>query len=341
MFQDVVPRRAYYDNRILAGKPRNMVVVLTEMLDTKAVEDSISSCKLNGYSSDEVRVIREDTSWVRSHKPGHTHCNAIIHCIGFPKVAIRSGSTVNIIYKRKNESRCLATEKPLVLMNTPCPEDGKNTVVVCATFYGNPPYFNEWLKYQKALNVDKVHMNVEKSFAVNAIEHYPFLKEAVDSGFATIDVWENYIGDKIFYYSQVTKYQDCVMRYTGVYEFAFVYDSDDFFIPMLPGTTDIRSYIARLFSEPLIGSFRVSWKRYNCTPNALIYEELQDGNVTQSLSNFTSKWIKNYKTAYRLCGTDIVGVHTEIKLLPGYRVSSGESSLAYVAHMRPSGVSKC
>ncbi len=218
------------------------------------------------------------------------------------------------------------------------PTAGNETIVVCSSFFGETaPFFNEWLKYQKALGVNKVHLDVEKSFAKSAVKRYPFLREALKSGFAHMEVWENYIGDKIFYYSQVTKYQDCIMRYTGVYEFAAIYDSDDFFVPRIPGQRNIHNYTKKFFTEPQIGSVRLWWKKYVCKPDALVYKALLDCNVTQSLTNFTGYWLPNYrtKTIYRLFAVDLVGVHADYKFLPGYKYSLAERTLVYVAHIRP------
>ncbi len=179
IFHDVVPRRAYYDNRTLAsGQPRNMVIVITEMLDSKAVADSVLCCELNGYFSNVTIRYENTCKWVRQHIAGYTHCSAYIQCTGFPKAAISSGSIVKVIYKKETDA-CysrVATEKPLTIMNTGFTA-GKETIVVCSAFFGKPPFFNEWLKYQKALGVDRVHLSVEKSFSNNAMVRHPFLKE--------------------------------------------------------------------------------------------------------------------------------------------------------------------
>ncbi len=62
------------------------------------------------------------------------------------------------------------------------------------------------------------------------------------------------------------------MQYTGVYEFAFICDYDDFFIPVLPGKRDIHYYTKKLFYNPRLGSVRLWWKKYVCEPNASVYQ---------------------------------------------------------------------
>ena len=328
---DVVPRRTYFVNRTLTPE-LNVVWILAEMLDSKAVEDSLLTCQLNGYYS-KIKVTREDTGWVRNHYPGHSHCTTFIQCTGFPKEAIRNGSTVSIIYKRPKDS-CysqVATEKPLVLLNSN--KFTRNTIVICGAFYGDPPFTNEWLKYQKTLGVDKVHLNVEKSFSDNAIARYPFLEEALNSSFVEMEVWESYVGNKIYYFSQVTKIQDCVMRYGGIFEFALVCDTDDFFLPMT-SQKNIHYYTNKLFSDPKVASVRLPWKAYWC--KRVAYEPPPGGNMTQTdLVNCPGKWTSNFKSIHRINAIKTIAVHTAVSLQPGYRSVTGDKKLAYVVHVRP------
>lgn len=334
---DIVPRRAYYDNRIVSGERRNMVVLLTEMLDSTDVEKSLLACEMNGYHSD-VAVVRETswTNWVRTHRTGYTYCNSFIQCTGFPKQAIHEGSTVRLIYRGKSD-KCYSrveTEKPLVVMSSMTPPRG--SVVVCSTLFGHPPYFNEWLRYQKAIGVDKVHLNVEASFANTATETYPYLKEALSTGFVSVEVWRNYLGERTYYHAQMLKYQDCVMRYTGVYEYAFICDPDDFFNPMIPGIKDIHYYFQIPFTNKHVSSVRFHWKRYECKPVKYVYESFPDGNITKGFSEDTSAtWTSNYKTVHRLSTTDIVSVHAAASVLPLYKYSIADGGFAYVAHIRP------
>ena len=329
---DLVPRRAYYDNRM----NRNLVLVLAEMLGSDELESSIIMCEMNGYYS-KVRVIKEDTWWLRTHKPGHSHYNTFIQCIEFPEQAIRHGSTVRIISKLSNDScyHRVATEKPLVLMgDSTRPTQGRGSVVVCSTLFGRPPYVNEWLRYQKFMGVDKVHLNVEASFAENATTLYPELRDGLNSGFVEMEVWKNYVGDRMYYYAQIVKYQDCLMRYAGFYEYAFLHDSDDFFNPMIPGK-DIHHHLKLVFNSAKLSSVRFRWRKFECRPVASVYKNLPDGNITRSLgANTTTSWIDNYKSVYRLASAGLVAVHGEYKLLSGHRWVIADPSVAYMAHIR-------
>ena len=336
---EIVPRRAYFDNRTVSGKPRNLVMVLAELLDNEATEKSIVSCELNGHHT-KARVVRERTTWVREFFPGHTHANSYVYCEGFPKEVISNGSTVRLVYRcnntKFNDEDCycmIAVEKPLVLMKSGEPK--RNSIVICTALYDRPPYFDQWLKYQHTIGIDKVHLNVEASFAENATSIYPSLKEALDTGFVSMEVWKNYVANKIYYYSHTTKLQDCVMRYTGVYDYTFVCDVDEFFVPLVPDEKDIHYYVNRFFNKNFLSSINVSWRRFLCKPDQSLYRHLRDGNVTQALTGPDSSWDKHPKTIHRLAVTGIVGAHKSFSNLPGYKSTKLDRRFAYMGHVRP------
>ena len=339
LYHDVIPRRVYYDNRVISRKHRNIVYVLIQMKDEYAAIKSIFACEMNGFQS-RVEVIKENTIWVKEYKPGFTHCNGLVKCIGFPQSCIRNGSFIKLIYKNKEDS-CYSrveSEKPLILNNLEgktTPTRGKGSIVVCTTLFGRPPYFNEWLKYQKAIGVDMVYLNVEASFAVNATSVYPYLGEALGSGFACMEVWKNYIGNKIHYYSESLKYVDCSMKFTGMFEYGFFYDVDEFFIPMIPSHKNIHYYLEKFFSDKKTASVGLGWRRFSCRLVKSIYNSLPNGNVTESLSGLDSNWDIPFKTMARLEGLEMAGVHDPERILPGYKMLSGDRTLAYIAHIHP------
>ncbi len=157
----VVPRRVYFDTRIHVGKPRNVVLILAEVHDN-AVE-TVLACELNGYFSESILVIKENTDWVRSHKPGYTHCAILVECMGLPLESVTNGSFAKLVYKNEGDDyySLVETEKPLIFEIADLesvPVRGSGLVVACTTLYGHPKQFNNWLKYQKTIGVDFVHI---------------------------------------------------------------------------------------------------------------------------------------------------------------------------------------
>ena len=141
----VVPRRAYYDNRIVknSGFRRNIIAILTEAHDN-AVK-AILACELDGKLSQSVQVFKEKACWVRRHRPGTTHRLLVVECVGLPREAIFNGSIAQLIYRRKGDAfySRVQSEKPLILHRLEKPaRAAPGSVVVCATMYGHPDVFD-------------------------------------------------------------------------------------------------------------------------------------------------------------------------------------------------------
>ena len=334
---NVVPRRAYYDNRIVSGKSRNIVIVLAEVLDASV--DTITACELDGYYSKSIRILKENTLWVRQVHPGHTHCVVIVLCQGLPQHSIRYHSIVKLIYKNKNDT-CYSrvrTEQPMIMMNPKGTSQfirGNGSVVVCSTMFGHPPRFNEWLKYQKAIGADMVHLNVHPSFFENATVIYPYIEEATNSGFLVMEEWKDIIGNRMYRKGQFLKYQDCAFRYVGVFEYGVFCDYDDFFTPLIPEHKDIHYYATKFFANSSLGTVRVPWQHYYCKPIEEIYKKLPDGNLTKSLSGYNSYQRGEYKCIHRLSALVFVNIHNANELLPGFKIIHSDRKFANFAHIR-------
>ena len=111
----VVPRRAHIDNRLAHRKPRNTLLILAEVHNF-AVK-SVVACELNGFVSTSIRVIKESTGWVRSHRQGYTYCGMLVQCVGLPEISFVNGTFSNLVYKKYKETfySVVRSEKPLIL----------------------------------------------------------------------------------------------------------------------------------------------------------------------------------------------------------------------------------
>lgn len=328
----VVPRRAYLDNRTvyINGQQRIIIAILAEIHDDAL--KSILACELNQEQSKVVNVIKEGsfTGWVRAHVEGCTHRVVVVQCMDFPIQSIINGSSTGLIYRKEGEDHYsrVETEKPLNLGRT-TPSGGKGSIFVCSTLFGHPERLDNWLKYQKTLGVDSVHFNVDKSFAMT---DYPFLNELLNNGFVQMEVWNDIVGSRMFYNGQIVKYQDCIYRYIGVYEYGLFIDVDDFFNPMLPNKKDIHYYFNEFFSSHKTGSVCFEWPQMQCAPSEKHYSALIGGNLTSILTGYETKTRPNRKCAHRLSATVLVKIHEVERSFPGYRFVNTNSHLAYIAH---------
>lgn len=342
----VTPRRAYYDTRKV---PLNRLIILTQVQDN-AVK-SILACEINGAQSISIKLKIEDVRWVRSRKRYRrfTHRLVIIQCLGIREESIINGSFPSVIYRKEGDdyySRVEA-ERPLYITehedgDASTFDRGSGSVVVCCTLFDEPEKLDHWLIYQKTLNVDMVHLNVDTTFYRNATRNYPFLVEALDSGFVKMDVWENVIDDRYFYKDQLVKYQDCLYRYMGVFEYGFFLDFDDYFNPSLTQHKDIHFYLDKYFEKKNIGSVNFAWHHMSCKPSPELLDNLTDGNISSILSGNESYWRAETKTCYRLNACQFIHVHFAVAFLPGFHnIVHPNKDSVYVAHVRHTSSKLC
>jgi hypothetical protein len=339
----IVPKRVYYDNRLESGKPRNTVIILAEVRDYE--EYTIKACELNGALSKSVEVLKENTKWVRHHRSiNDTHYVLLVQCLGLPQDAIINGSIAKLIYRKKGDDYCsrVESEKPLFLhsgsLNPSNPTKGKGSIVMCTTLFDHPERFDQWLKYSRFFGVDKVHLNVHESFAEKAWQDYPFLNESLKTGFAEMEVWKN---SRIYWYSEMLKYNDCLYRHIGVFEFGLFLDADDFFNPTVPNERDIHYYFPKLFSNKNIGSVEFQWHQMKCAPVRSKVKETPNGNLTNILTGHEWTLRSARKSANRLSSVLLMAVHNVDNLLQGYHRVRSDGKLAYVAHNRITTTKDC
>ena len=331
----VVPRRVYYDNRLVFGKRRNSVIILAEeRWHNESNVNKILACELNGHISKSIKVL-----YTRPQDPHYANLHLVIQCIGLPQNAIFNGSTARVIYKKKDESfySRVVSEKPLFLHegshNPSTPTKGQGSIVVCTTMYGHPDKFDQWLMYQKYLGVERVYVNAHPSFSEGALDIYPFFKDSLKNGFAHMDIWNQY-GNKTNTYNQMMKYQDCLYRHIGVFEYGFFYDYDDFFNPVLADHKDAHYYLSKFFSDDKVGTVCMQWRQMRCGPIEKLVKDLPHGNLTSILSSTRSNVRRRKKCAHRLSAPKMVSVHRIESFLGKYRSVDCPKELAYVAHNR-------
>ena len=338
----VVPRRAYFDRRLVAGKPRNKVLIICEIHDDAL--KSIIGCELDDILSDSMYLIYETsfTHWVRTNMQGYTHRIAVVECPYSPEL-VSNGSITKIIYKKRDErfySR-VETEKPLLLTkldtNPSKATQGPGSVIACTTVYNQPEWIDGWLRYQKTIGMDAVHINADITFYndVNFSITHPFLDESLHNGFVQIDYWNDIVGKRMYNRGQLLKYQNCLYRYMGVFDFGMFADIDDYFTPTDPHHNDIHYYFDKLFSDKKIASVYFAWKEIKrCEPLEDLYKTLLNDTLISVLNQQKSAWRLETKCAHRLSGAMFLHIHSVFELLPGYSSKMAHRNFCYVSHHR-------
>lgn len=333
---DVLPLVAFIDTRQRYSHS-NATIILVQVRDTKKIRyNRIIGCGIDNIRAVAFRVkpLLVYRNWIHANVPNLSHSEAVVTCYDLPAI---NGSKAFVLYRRYKVPGLLQvySERPVILTSSVEPVK-PFSVVVCTTVYGSPPWLSHWLRYQTTIGVDYIHLYAQQSFIDNGGMGNPDLQKLLADQRLIVDIRSTHLNSsEVYYYSQPLYYQDCLLRYRGVYDFAMLIDTDDFFVPRVAHQRDVHYYLEQFFPGTMhTASVKLDWIRYfpSCgfrTP----LEEITDGNLTHHLSTYTG--YKEYvKSIHRLEHVTEGAVHEVTYLMPGYKKSTASNTTAYFAHIR-------
>ena len=338
--EDVVVRAVFLDNRPRYGHQR-VAVFLVEMKKTIIEKRLVVGCTVGKYTTRSFRIIQLSlNTWLHKDHSYLTHDFVLLECYDLPPVD--NGSVAFITYKtslstQKDpcETKSVQSERPFYI-STPYkpPTDGRKysfKIAVClAVVFAKPPWLNEWLRYQKVIGIDHIHMIADDTFEKDGGFRNKYLNQAIQEGFLSTDVWHMWLNDsQVWYHSQGLAYQDCVYRFHHLYDYLFVLDTDDFFVPAVSGEPKLQYYIQKYNCYKGTYTFRWMYFYPDCGMEG---EVPKDGNITKQLVS-NQYWNRSQKSLHYLPHTLDVNVHTRGHTLKLYSIYIPKK-VAYVAHMR-------
>ena len=330
--KDLIIRSVYWDNRPRGGH-NSACVFMVEIHKCILAKKSIVSCTVGSTSTTDFKVrVVKGSDWVHDKHPECTYEQAMIDCFD---VSAKNGSRAYISFQPFYSTTVVEveSERPLFIPapHVPPRNDKTITVMACALIYSTPPVLDNWLRYQKTIGVDHVYLIAEKSFRdAGNLERSP-LKEMIRSGYASVEIWTPYLtGFEVFYHSQMLGYEDCIYRFQGTYDYVITYDTDIFFVLLVPGELSIQYYAERLCS---LGSclFKVLTYFLDCG----VSKVGADGNVTAHLLSKKYFSGRDGRGLHKLHASVDIGIHEANELMPGYVTKNVPASLAYLAHITP------
>jgi len=328
----ITVRSVFLDTRLRNIGHENASVFLIEVRKDIIQNSLIIGCGVGKHTTTDFKVRRP--AQIRPIKM-FTHDFLFIDCFDLP---VENGSTAFIIYKPSKNSVAVSTESEHPL-HIPAPHvpprSGQNfTVATCvAVLFGPHPHFiNEWLHYQRTIGIDHIHVIAEDSFEKAGGFKNPYLKQRMDEGFVSVEVWTRWLEtNQIFYHSQVLAYEDCIYRFSGTYDYLVMVDTDDFFVPRVPGEPKIHYYINNWCQNS--GTCLLTWVGYY--PDCGLGKVDEDGNVTAKLSSFVFSVSKAKTKALHTPVTVVdVGIHDVRQSLNGTKLGTMPITKAYIAHIR-------
>ena len=260
-----LPRAAFFDNRE-RGKHKNTTVILGHMKKKQGNNNVVVvACKVGDYLIKllEIKSLKINW-WLHMRHPECTHDDVLIYCYDIPTLNISNNSVVSIVYVNpENRSEHIAVESEHSLFIPNERDSQSSTVMACTTVFDTPPHFGAWIRYQKTLGVNMVHINAHESFLSNSSVNDSDFVESLQNGFVQLTVWKEYLPPgSSFYHSQALYYQYCLYRYLGVHDYCICADTDDFLISIDDKDFGIHKLIKKVFHDKSIGSISLEWIRY-------------------------------------------------------------------------------
>ena len=328
---DLVIRSAFIDSRVRDGHENSTVIFAEVSKEFRRYELTVG-CGVDGQEAKEYRVHTLYWDWIDYRYPKLTHEEVMIVCYDVPAY---NGSTAFIRY-RLGPNSTVVNEKSVVIVSTSNWGGQKDTVVICTTCYGKPPWLSEWLRYQITLGVDLVQLYAEEEFSGDS-QNMETIQTYVEEGFLKIEYRKTYFNStQIYYHSQTLNYNDCLYRHQNTHQYAMFVDTDDFFVPRLHNKTGLTYYLHN-YIKGHKAAVRFHWHKFFPDCGLLqAPDSIRDGNITSILKS--KEFVENVNAAKFVCrssATTQVTVHKPLRLLEGYHEAHiVDSNEAYVAHIR-------
>ena len=353
---DVIVHTAFFDQRPRDNHTNVTIIFLTV---NKTIMDSgwVIGCGVDGknasafslyfpFENELVHELMHD--WLG--KEPIKFENMEVLCYDMPG---KNGSEVFVVYKSaQNSSEIKVISRyPLYIPAprvTPSGEYNFTTVTCTKIHDRGASFIHEFIQYQKTLGVDHVHISIldlfikDKGFEDLIIKD-AFLWNLYKEGYLTFSVWKewyaksNETGGELQLHSEILRKLGCIYRFLGTYDFAMPLDTDDFFVPRIPGKTKLKDYILQYCYSKPFGSCQFKWVWHY--PQCGIEGKVDDGNVTKHLKTkiYQSQPNYNYKSVHSMKAILDASFHDSRCpkcLRPGYHMVYVPTSIAYVAHNR-------
>lgn len=334
--KDVIPLRAFLDHRTL-NHHDNATVIFIQAKKGMLSSNRITSCGIEGETAAnfEVLLLYPFKNYVYRFSPSLKYEEAVVFCydLKLPNTNARPVITYLNAYNYP-----VHTETKSGLVVSVREKQSNSTyprVLLCANLLpGTEGLIEEWIQYQKNLGIDFIHLYTQKPVELLKGRH---------SQVVYIDQWHSTLGDEEAAHQQLNalQYMDCLYRYQELFDYVLVYDTSDYFVPMIANTFNIKYYIDKAFHHKHTGSVLLRRVVYGVTNVSQFRAELN--NHTQSISSNIS--IILHDQEFKEIGLLTKGIHKlstvremstqrAVSLLPGYVTELVSPSTAYIVHIR-------
>ena len=123
-------------------------------------------------------------------------------------------------------------ERP-VLLHSRARDSGKGSVVVCAAMLPHyTPFVEDWIRYQKTIGVNHVHLILESLFLNQGRFDKDFLQVQVEKSYLSVEFWHQWLNETdVCDHSLDLALYSCALQFQSSYTHIVFGDPWDFFVP--------------------------------------------------------------------------------------------------------------
>lgn len=344
--KELIVFTAHFDNR--SRKFHNNITMIFIVASKKMFKKKmIIGCGVGEYTAKafQVRYVYEDIlmhRWLGENR--FRYEQLVVECYDLP---VTRGDTAFIMYKADStQMLALHTEQPVGIPKTRVTPEGSHnfSVAVCTKAHNRGvTWLPQFLRYQKTLGVDHVHLSISDKFIKDEgfrdyLSNNNFFVEHLRNNYITLQVWREWYRDEEWYvHGTILMYLDCLYRYRGTYDYVTFMDTDDFFTVRTPGMS-YKDVIAQYCTKKTIGSCTFNWLFYYPGLCGFKSEIGDNGNITAAIVPHQSINEQNNFKSIHLSEAVLDSSFHDAKcsscLMKGYRIVHVPQQVAYVAHHR-------
>ena len=198
--QHIIVRSVYFDDSQRDGH-QNASVFMVEARQGLVDQNFVFGCQIGKYFGKDTKIRPLDQmSWVHCVYPHINHDLFMVDCFDLP---VKNGSRAFLVFKNRT-SKSVESERPLVF---PAPRISYGNDIKILMCVATPRYANyknrltvygmlyHWLKYQRVVGVDHVHIIAHPSFLEVGSLQNDVVRKAILDQFLSIEFWEPWLNE--------------------------------------------------------------------------------------------------------------------------------------------------
>ena len=337
---------AFFDSR---GRNSHENITMIFLVASKVMfeQKKVTGCGVGDTVANafNLRYVQEDHlmhGWLGKNK--FKYEQLALECYDVP---VTPGERAFVIFNAgQNETAVIHTANPVVFPAPRVTPSGPHnfSVLVCTKVHNKGvSWFPEFLRYQKTLGVDHIHLQVLDKFITDegfqdSVAKDSFFVKLHKEKFMSLQLWNEWYNDEDWYvHGTILMYLDCLYRFRGTYDFITLMDTDDFFTVRAPGMT-YKDMIAKYCMGATTGSCSFKWLWYFPGICGMAGKVAKDGNVTAAIKfhqpEDTQGNLKSIHRSTAVLDSSFHDARCDTCLLEGYKVVHVPPHIAYAAHQR-------